>query len=65
MIELRWLIHKVPRPRGIDDGMMQPPPPDFIFVPMLQYREWSTGTVPGMIEPNWIDIPTVEEGGNS
>ena len=62
MIELRWLTRKVPRPRGIDDGIFQPPMQDFIEVRILQYREWPRGTMSsGTLELTWIDVPTVAE----
>ena len=61
MIELRWLIKKVPRLRGIDDGMFMPPLPDLVDAPSLQYREWIPGCVPGHTEPDWQDIPVVNE----
>ena len=60
MIELRWLILKVPRPRGIDEGFYSPPLPDTIETQTLQYREWPTGCIPGLTEPEWKDVPTVE-----
>ena len=68
MIELRYLLKQFPRPRGIDDCMMQPPLPDFITVPVLQYREWPKGLMPMLdpepgthTEPRWQDVPVVSE----
>lgn len=68
MLELRWLLRSVKRPRGIDDGMMYPPLPDFVTVPVLQYREWPKGLSPTIgqepgsyTEPRWADVPTVPE----
>ena len=61
MIELRLLVRKVPRLRGIDDGFFQPPLPDMIEVYVLQYREWFPGCIPGSLEPQWVDVPMVRE----
>ena len=69
MIELRYLLKQFPRPRGIDDGMIQPPLPDFITIPVLQYRivlryemEWIEPPVDTMVPKwsDWIDVPTVQ-----
>lgn len=63
MIELRWLIRKVPRERGIDDGIYQPPLPDLVDSQVLQYREWPKGTIAHLYEPTWTDVPTVKAEG--
>ena len=64
MIELRWLIKSVPRPRGIDDGFYNPPLADFVSFPVLQYREgydvYSEDLRRNMFEwGDWQDVPTV------
>ena len=62
MIEFRWLNKSMPRPRGIDDGMLLPRPPDTIKIPVLQYRETPRGTfLPLYVEPQWVDVPFVED----
>ncbi len=38
MIELRWAVMMVDRPRGIDDGFHMPPLPDKLESRTLQYR---------------------------
>lgn len=76
MIELRWLARMVDRPRGIDDGIYNPPLPDKLETRVLQYRypvhPDSVGLGPdcysnGMAWCNWQDVPTVpaaaDEGG--
>ena len=61
MIELRWLVRRVRRPVGIDDGMYSPHLDPMIHVPTLQYRDWPPGCISGNIEPQWVDVPTVRE----
>ena len=74
MIELRILERKVPRPRGIDDGFLKPPPQDFIYVDVPQYRRGEYRIdgatlseyvrTPDWAEwhgTDWIDVPRVRE----
>ena len=63
MIEIRILERKVPRPGGIDDGMYQPPLPDFVYVDVLQYRDVIERFEDGSAKTAtpWIDVPRVRE----
>lgn len=68
MIELRYLVKMVDRPKGIDDSFFLPPLPDKMEVRVMQYREGgydmiekTTGKEIWCGSP-WTDVPTVEEG---
>ena len=65
MIEHRILERKVKRPRGIDDGMFEPPLPDYIYVDVPQYRRgeyrkiYSGTAPPPWVGTDWLDVPRV------
>lgn len=57
MIELRWLVRRVRRPVGIDDGFYNPRLDPMIDVPTLQYRD----RVDADTATQWQDAPLVRE----
>jgi hypothetical protein len=69
MIELRWLLRMVDRPRGIDDGFHMPPLPDKLETRVLQYRARHFRASPPFNSGfegwgAWNDVPTVSDDGD-